>query len=85
MNFPSERFPTTKNGANQYAWNKLANMLFIEAPLKTGYSTFTGPDDYAFGDESTATELYEALKYFFKENKDYNKSKFIIAGEGLAG
>jgi carboxypeptidase C (cathepsin A) len=60
-------------------------VLFIEAPLKVGYSTFSGADDYAFGDETTATEVYEALKYFFKQNSDWNKSKFIIAGEGLAG
>lgn len=65
MSFPSERFPATKAGANQYAWNKLANMLFIEAPLKTGFSTFSGAIDYAFGDVSTAVEVYDALKYFF--------------------
>lgn len=46
MSFPSERFPATAAGANKYAWNKLANLLFIETPLRTGYSTCTEPLDY---------------------------------------
>jgi len=65
MSFPSERFPATKSGANQYAWNKLANVLFIEAPLRTGFSVFNGAADYKFGDENTSDDIYNALLNFF--------------------
>jgi len=59
--------------------------LFIEAPLKTGFSVYTGGDTYEPGDENTAEEVYTALKAFFTNNPEYSSSKVLIAGEGLAG
>ncbi|KAG7163207.1 Lysosomal protective protein-like [Homarus americanus] len=54
---------------NIYAWNKMANVLFLEAPACVGYSYDTN-GDCATGDD---------------EFPEYRKNEFFITGESYAG
>lgn len=40
---------------SQYAWNKNANLLFIESPAGVGFSTVDG--EYTYSDENTANDM----------------------------
>ncbi|KAG9442276.1 hypothetical protein H6P81_018130 [Aristolochia fimbriata] len=71
---------------NKYAWNKAANLLFVEAPIGVGFSyTNTSEDLKELGDEATAHDSYRFLVNWFKRFPQYKSHDFYIAGESYAG
>jgi len=70
----------------KYRWNKMANMLYIEAPVGVGFS-YSDTGDYACSDDRTAHENRLAVEKFFEKFPEFNtdKSKFYIFGESYAG
>jgi carboxypeptidase C (cathepsin A) len=71
---------------NPNTWVKLANMLFIEAPVGVGFSYSTkGKDDYVTNDTRTATDNLQFLLNFFSAYSEYRMNDFYISGESYAG
>jgi len=68
----------------EYRWNRLVNMLYIEAPVGVGFSYSTS-NDYRCDDDRTANENLAAVEYFFAQFPEYKKNKFFITGESYAG
>lgn len=50
---------------NPWAWNRLASVVYIEAPAGVGYS-YSTDGNVTTNDDQTSTENYEAFKLFFK-------------------
>jgi len=69
---------------NPYSWNKVANVLYIEAPAGVGFS-FSLDEDYVTGDAETAMANYVAVKDFFRQFPEYAQNEFYISGESYAG
>ena len=67
-----------------YRWNRVANMLFIEAPVGVGFS-YSDAGDYACDDDRTAAENMAALQQFYKLFPDLLSNPLFIAGESYAG
>ncbi|KAF3433914.1 hypothetical protein FNV43_RR25017 [Rhamnella rubrinervis] len=71
---------------NSYAWNNLANLLFLESPAGVGFSyTNTTSDLYTAGDQKTAEDAYIFLVNWFERFPQYKHRDFYIAGESYAG
>lgn len=71
---------------NPFAWNKVANMLFLESPVGVGFSyTQTSSDYDNIGDDFTANDAYEFLQKWFIKFPTYRNRTFYIAGESYAG
>ncbi|KAG2309122.1 hypothetical protein Bca4012_081957 [Brassica carinata] len=71
---------------NPYAWNQLANLLFLESPAGVGFSyTNTTSDLYTSGDQRTAEDAYVFLVKWFERFPQYKHREFYIAGESYAG
>ena len=70
---------------NEYAWNKIANVLYWESPIGVGYSYTTKKDDYSTNDTRTAEDSLMFLQNFFKLYPEYRNRNFYIAGESYAG
>uniref|UniRef100_A0A1J3CL83 Carboxypeptidase n=1 Tax=Noccaea caerulescens TaxID=107243 RepID=A0A1J3CL83_NOCCA len=69
-----------------YAWNKLANLLFLESPAGVGFSyTNTTSDLYTTGDQRTAEDAYRFLVNWFERFPQYKHRDFYIVGESYAG
>uniref|UniRef100_A0A5B6ZE46 Carboxypeptidase n=1 Tax=Davidia involucrata TaxID=16924 RepID=A0A5B6ZE46_DAVIN len=71
---------------NPYAWNNLANLLFLESPAGVGFSySNTTSDLYTAGDQKTAEDAYTFLVNWFERFPQYKHRDFYIAGESYAG
>nr|GLL23215.1 serine carboxypeptidase-like 27 [Ipomoea trifida] len=63
-----------------YAWNKEANLLFLDSPAGVGFSYSNTSSDLITGDQRTVKDAYIFLK-----RPQYNQRPFYIAGESYAG
>lgn len=69
---------------NQYSWNKLANIIYLEAPAGVGYS-YAVDKNYTTNDDQTSLDNYWALKYFFSNYPEFSTNEFYITGESYGG
>lgn len=72
---------------NPYAWNNIANMVFIEAPVGVGFSYSDEPDgdDYTMGDEETAQDNYEMIQGFLTRFPHLKTNSLYITSESYGG
>ncbi|XP_057843140.2 serine carboxypeptidase-like 26 [Cryptomeria japonica] len=72
--------------SNPYAWNQVANLLFLESPAGVGYSYSNTTSDYEkSSDNNTAVDSYTFLLNWFERFPQYKNREFYIAGESYAG
>jgi len=69
---------------NPFSWNEVANVIWIDQPVGTGYSYADHEDDYVDDEAQIAEDVYEFLQMFFAQNPQYNKN-FFVFGESYAG
>jgi carboxypeptidase C (cathepsin A) len=69
---------------NPYAWNTVANVVYLEAPAGVGFS-FDASGDYSTGDVRTANDNLQALVQFFVKHPQFAGRAFYISGESYAG
>ncbi|KAL7263800.1 hypothetical protein ACSBR1_001871 [Camellia fascicularis] len=70
----------------KHAWNKVANILFLESPAGVGFSYSNTTSDYDMsGDKRTAHDAYVFLINWFKRYPHYKSRDFYITGESYAG
>jgi len=82
MRYPRQTILST---LNKHTWLNKANLLFIEAPVGVGYSYSSTDKDLELTDETTASDLYNAIKYFLRSKfTTFKSSEIIIASEGDA-
>jgi len=80
----------TSHGAglefNKFAWNREANLLFLESPVGVGFSyTNTSSDLTKLDDAFVAEDAYHFLVNWFKRFPQYKGRDFYISGESYAG
>jgi len=72
--------------ANRFAWNKVANVLFLESPAGVGFSYSNTTKDYETrGDKNTAEDNYAFLVNWLERFPEYKNRPFYISGESYAG
>uniref|UniRef100_A0A1I8J0U5 Carboxypeptidase n=1 Tax=Macrostomum lignano TaxID=282301 RepID=A0A1I8J0U5_9PLAT len=70
---------------NDFAWNRLANVLYIDSPSGVGLSE-PGPTDLTELNDNATTRLnLGALLHFYSLFPEYRGRAFYIAGESYAG
>ncbi|OVA12084.1 Peptidase S10 [Macleaya cordata] len=71
---------------NKFAWNKAANLLFLEAPVGVGFSYTNNTEDLSkLGDRVTAEDSHAFLINWFKRFPYFKSNNFYITGESYAG
>ncbi|KAK8489359.1 hypothetical protein V6N13_103439 [Hibiscus sabdariffa] len=71
---------------NKYAWNKDANIIFLESPAGVGFSYSNRTSDYKLsGDLRTAQDSYTFLVNWLERFPEYKTREFFITGESYAG
>ncbi|XP_065300337.1 lysosomal protective protein-like [Dermacentor albipictus] len=69
--------------ANPYSWNKLANVLYLEAPASVGFS-YDLVRNYTSNDDSTVDDIQGALEDFFNKFGSLKANDFYLSGKGSA-
>ncbi|GLT47018.1 hypothetical protein SLA2020_207400 [Shorea laevis] len=71
---------------NKYAWNNVANVIFLESPAGVGFSYSNRSSDYSdVGDKMTAEDNYIFLVNWLERYPQYKRRAFYITGESYAG
>ncbi|PAA81057.1 hypothetical protein BOX15_Mlig031755g3 [Macrostomum lignano] len=69
---------------NPYAWNRDANVLYIEAPAGVGFS-YSESNVTKTNDTQVAEDNYLALKSFLEKFPEYKGREMHISGESYGG
>ncbi|GMT33529.1 hypothetical protein PFISCL1PPCAC_28609, partial [Pristionchus fissidentatus] len=72
---------------NVFAWNKIANVLYIDSPRDVGYSyrdSIHGPD-YVYNNSKTTDDLVLALQSFVSAYPEFRFRDFFVTGESYGG
>uniref|UniRef100_A0A671MA78 Carboxypeptidase n=1 Tax=Sinocyclocheilus anshuiensis TaxID=1608454 RepID=A0A671MA78_9TELE len=81
-------FHVNDNGAtlyeNEFSWNKIANVLYLESPAGVGYS-YSDDQKYQTDDDEVANNNYLALQSFFIKFPNFTQNEFFIFGESYGG
>jgi len=82
-------FRLAKNGSEvdlyEYSWNKIANVLYLEAPSGVGFSFSEDPAHYNTTDSQTANDNYNFLLNFFEVFAEFKKNELFLTGESYGG
>lgn len=81
-------FRTNANGGLDlypHSWNKLANVLYVEAPAGVGFSFSDDQNDYTTNDTLTANDNYVAIQAFFEKFPERRANDFYISAESYGG
>ncbi|PIA46393.1 hypothetical protein AQUCO_01500135v1 [Aquilegia coerulea] len=71
---------------NDYAWNNVANVIFLESPAGIGFSYSNTSSDYdKSGDINTAKDSYTFLVNWLERFPQYKTRDFYITGESYSG
>jgi carboxypeptidase C (cathepsin A) len=70
---------------NDYAWNKVSNMVFIESPAGVGFSYSDVDADLTNGDAGTALDNYNLIQAFLTRFPDFKANDLYISSESYGG
>jgi carboxypeptidase C (cathepsin A) len=70
---------------NEYAWNKVANMVFLEQPVGVGFSYSDNKDDYKIGDDQAAKDNLATIRGFLTRFPQFAESPLYITSESYGG
>nr|GMD22679.1 serine carboxypeptidase-like [Ipomoea batatas] len=70
---------------NDYGWDKVSNLIYVDQPIGTGFSYSSSKDDIRYDENGVSNDLYAFLQEFFKAHPEYAKNEFFVTGESYAG
>ena len=66
-------------------WTTIADMIFVDAPVGSGFSYVDPPATYTTTESQIDEDLYQFLKKFLEEMPEYKMRPFYIFGESYGG
>ncbi|KAL7206337.1 hypothetical protein ACSBR2_019114 [Camellia fascicularis] len=87
LNFDTENFdgdfPTFV--LNPYSWTEVANIIFLDAPVGTGFSYANNWESYVLDDQLSATEIYNFLMIWLMDHPQFLSNDLYISGDSYSG
>ena len=80
-------FENGKFVKNDYTWNKLAHMVYIESPAGAGFSLLnsTNKEDLKTNDFTSAEQNFISILNFYNKFPELKSKKLYLSGESYAG
>nr|POE52783.1 serine carboxypeptidase-like 1 [Quercus suber] len=70
---------------NPYSWTKVANIIFVDAPVGTGFSYAKSSEGYNISDTLGVAELYEFLQKWLKVHPKFLTNSLYVMGDSYSG
>lgn len=73
---------------NDYAWNKEANVIYVEQPAGVGFSycdNVNRPQDCKHGDNTIGQDMVDTLIGWYNKFPEFKNHDLFISGESYAG
>ncbi|KAJ0046426.1 hypothetical protein Pint_05637 [Pistacia integerrima] len=68
-----------------HTWTKSASIIFVDAPIGSGYSYSTNPADYEISDLQSANQSYIFIREWLNEHPQFIKNPFFVATDSYSG
>ncbi|XP_071919539.1 serine carboxypeptidase-like 2 isoform X1 [Coffea arabica] len=87
LNFDFETFDGSLPAfvLNPYSWTKIASIIFLDAPVGTGFTYATTSEGYHSSDVQTVGDIYTFLQKWLLKHPNFIKNRLYIAGDSFAG
>ncbi|OWM79154.1 hypothetical protein CDL15_Pgr003325 [Punica granatum] len=70
---------------NPYSWTQIASIIFIDAPVGTGFSYSTSQSGYYSSDTKSARDIYTFLRKWIIDHPKFSLVPLYISGDSYSG